>query len=178
MSPLRAVACFAAAAAVTLALVGAANAASDDVSVIVHQSRIETQLGENVVLRAEFANHGSTATGALIAHLNVLSLRQGVEVDPEDWSTHRTRYLGTIEAGATRTITWKVHAINKGRIALYVAVLPQAGVNRPPAIGRTVQLVVAGRDTLNSGGILPLALGIPALLGLITGVTQVARRRR
>lgn len=178
MTPRSAVTCFAAAAAVALALVGAANAASDDVSVIVDQSRIDTQLGENIVFHAEFANHGSTATGPLIAHLNVLSLRQGVEVDPEDWSTHRTRYLGTIAAGATRTITWKVHAINKGRIALYVAVLPQAGVNRPPAIGRTVQLVVAGRDTLNSGGILPLALGIPALLGLITGVTQVARRRR
>jgi len=178
MSPRRAGACFAAAAAVALALVGAASAAADDVSVIVHQSRIDTRLGENIVFRAEFANHGSTATGALIAHLNVLSLRQGVEVDPEDWSTHRTRYLGTIAPGATRTITWKVHAINKGRIALYVAVLPQAGDNRPPAIGRTVQLVVAGRDTLNAGGILPLALGVPALLGLITGGMQFARRRR
>jgi hypothetical protein len=178
MSPRIAVACFAAAAAVALAVVGAANAAPDDVSVIVHQSRINTRLGENIVFRAEFANHRSTATGALIAHLNVLSLRQGVEVDPEDWSTHRTRYLGTIAPGATRTITWKVHAINKGRIALYVAVLPQAGDSRPPAIGRTVQLVVAGRDTLNAGGILPLALGVPALLALITGGMQVARRRR
>jgi hypothetical protein len=178
MSAPRAVACFAAATAVALAVGGAASAAANDVSVNVHQSRINTRLGENIVFRAEFANHGSTATDALIAHLNVLSLRQGVEVDPEDWSTHRTRYLGTIAAGASRTITWKVHAINKGRIALYVAVLPQAGDNRPPAIGRTVQLVVAGRDTLNSGGILPLALGIPALLGLITGGMQVARRRR
>ena len=40
------------------------------------------------------------------------------------------------------------------------------------------RIYVAGRDTLNSGGILPLALGIPALLGLVTGGMQVARRRR
>jgi hypothetical protein len=179
MSPRRSVVCFATGVvAVVLALAGTAAAATNDVSVIVHQSHISTRLGENIVFRAAFANRGSTGTGALIAHLNVLSLRQGVEVDPEDWSTHRSRYLGAIAAGATRTITWKVHAINKGRIALYVAVLPQAGVNRPPAIGRTVQLVVAGRDTLNSGGILPLALGIPVFLGLITGGMQVARRRR
>ena len=176
MSLRRAVVCSAAAAVV--ALVGAANAAANDVSVIVRQSRIDTQLGKNIVFRATFANRGSNATGPQIAHLNVLSLRQGVEVDPEDWSTHRTRYLGTIAPHASRTITWKVHAINTGRIALYVAVLPQVGLNRPPAIGRTVQLVVAGRDTLNSGGILPLALGVPALLGLLAGGMQVARRRR
>jgi hypothetical protein len=178
MSIRRTVGCILAAASMPLALVGTADAAANDVAVIVKQSRITTQLGQNVVFRATFANRAPTATGSLIAHLNVLSLRKGVEVDPEDWSTHRTRYLGTIPAGGSRTITWKVHAINSGRIALYVAVLPQSGVHRPPAIGRTVQLVVAGRDTLNSGGILPLALGIPALLALLTAGMQVARRRR
>jgi hypothetical protein len=178
MSIRSAVGCILATASLALALVGTADAASNEIAVIVKQSRIRTQLGQNILFRATFANNDSTATGPLIAHLNVLSLRKGVEVDPEDWSTHRTRYLGTIPAGASRTITWKVHAINSGKIALYVAVLPQSGVNRPPAIGRTVQLVVAGRDTLNSGGILPLALGIPALLALLTGGMQVARRRR
>jgi hypothetical protein len=174
----RALSCMVTAVSIGLALAQPAAATSDQVSVIVKQSRITTQLGENVSFRATFANRGATDTGPLIAHLNVLSLREGVEVDPEDWSTHRTRYLGAISSGASRTLTWKVHAINTGRIALYVAVLPQAGVNRPPAIGRTVQLVVAGRDTLNSGGILPLALGIPLLLGLMTTGLQVARKRR
>jgi hypothetical protein len=178
MSIRRAFGCILATASLALALAGAAGAASNEVAVIVKQSRITTQLGHNILFRATFANHGAADSGPLIAHLNVLSLRKGVEVDPEDWSTHRTRYLGTIPAGDSRTITWPVHAINSGRIALYVAVLPQSGVNRPPAIGRTVQLVVAGRDTLNSGGILPLALGIPALLALLTGGMQVARRRR
>jgi hypothetical protein len=171
--------CSVAAVSVGLALAQpAAATATDPVAVIVKQSRITTRLGENVSFRATFANRESTDTGPLIAHLNVLSLREGVEVDPEDWSTHRTRYLGAISSGSSRTITWKVHAINTGRIALYVAVLPQAGVNRPPAIGRTVQLLVAGRDTLNSGGILPLALGVPLLLGLMTTGLQLARRRR
>lgn len=162
---------------IALAFTGAA-VASDDVSVTVDRSRITTKLGQRFVFRTTIGNDASTATGSLIAHLNVLSLRNGVEVDPEDWSTHRTRYLGTIPAGASRTITWKIHAINSGRLALYVAVLPQAGVNRPPTTGQTVQLVVAERETLNSGGILPLALGIPALLGLLAGGVRVTRRRR
>jgi hypothetical protein len=167
-----------AAMSAALALVGVAGAASNDVSIMVDRSGISTQLGHKFVVRTTIANHASTATGSLIAHLNVLSLRSGVEVDPEDWSTRRTRYLGTIPAGKSRTITWRVHAITTGRLALYVAVLPQAGSNRPPTIGPAVQLVVAERDTLNSGGILPLALGVPALLGLMAGGAHLARRRR
>jgi len=177
MSMRRAIGLTLATLSVALAFTGAA-AAPDEVSVTVDRSRITTELGQKFVFRTTIANHASTATGSFIAHLNVLSLRNGVEVDPEDWSTHRTRYLGTIPARGSRTITWNVHAINTGRIALYVAVLPQAGVNRPPTTGRTIQLVVAERDTLNSGGILPLALGIPALLGLLAGGVRMTRRRR
>jgi hypothetical protein len=156
----------------------AAAASASGVSVTVAPLRIGTELGRNVLVHATFRNNAPSASGSLIAHLNVLSLRSGVEVDPEDWSTHRTRYLGALPAGGSRTITWKVHAINTGKIALYVAVIPQAGLTARPATGRTVQLDVAGRRTLNSGGILPLALGIPALLGLMTGGIQAARRRR
>ena len=65
-----------------------------------------------------------------------------------------------------------------GSIALYVALLPQSGATSPPTTGATVQLVVAGRDTLNAAGILPLALGIPLLLGVITGTLKAVRRRR
>jgi hypothetical protein len=167
-----------AAASVALGAAGAAAGSSSAVSVSLAPLRIQTELGRTVTLRARFTNRSTTATGRLIAHLNVLSLRSGVEVDPEDWSTHRTRYLGRLAGGASRTLTWKVHAINTGKIALYVAVISQTGGSRVPATGQTVQLVVAGRRTLNSGGILPLALGIPALLALMTGGIQVARRRR
>ena len=165
--------------AASLALVasGPAAAAFQDVTVRVSPLNIRTELGRNVLVHATFTNHAATASGPLVAHLNVLSLRGGVEVDPEDWSTHRTRYLGSISAGASQTISWKVHAINTGRIALYVAVVPQTGPSRRPATGLTVQLDVAGRRTLNSGGILPLALGIPALLGLMTAGIRLKRTR-
>jgi len=38
-------------------------------------------------------------------------------------------------------------------------------------------LALADRRTLNSGGILPLAVGIPALLGLLTISLRMHRRR-
>ena len=178
MNPYRALGTTLAAIAAALVFAGASGAAGADVSVIVDRARITTELGHNFSFRTKVVNRTSSTTTPLIAHLNVLSLRDGVEVDPEDWSTHRTRYLGTIRGRGSRTITWPVHAINTGRIALYVAVLPQLEPNRPPTTGQAVQLFVADRDTLNSGGILPLALGIPALLAVMGGGIRLARRRR
>jgi len=138
------------------------------VSVTVDRTEISTQLGHKFAFRSIVTNAGSTAVRGLIAHLNVLSLRNGVYVDPEDWSSHRTRYLPPIEAGGSETISWGMEAVNSGSFAVYVAVLPETGGAEAPATGAAIHVAVARRRTLNSGGILPLALGIPALLGLLT----------
>lgn len=149
-------------------LVPVGAAAADGVTVQVSKTRIKTRLGEKFQFRSTIVNGGSSAASGLIAHLNILSLRNGPYVDPEDWSTSRTRYLGTIPAGGSTTITWNMQSVNAGTFGIYVSVLPQSGAARPPTSGPTIHLAVASRRTLNSGGILPLALGIPAFLGLLT----------
>jgi hypothetical protein len=157
-----------------LAVAGGAQAAS----VTVDRAQISTRLGDTFVFRTEIANHSAAPTEALIAHLNILSLRDGVYVDPEDWSAQRTWYLGPIPARASRSITWKLRALTGGPFAAYVAVLPQNGPARPPTTSPTVQIAVEKRRTLNAGGVLPLALGVPALLGFLAGGVLLARRRR
>ena len=49
-----------------------------------------------------------------MAHLNVLDLRGDVYVDPEDWSTARTKYLDPIPAGGSTSVTWGGQAVNSG----------------------------------------------------------------
>jgi hypothetical protein len=66
--------------------------------------------------------------------------------------------------------------VNSGSFGVYVAVLPQGGTGRRPATGPTVRVTVEQRKTLNSGGILPLALGIPAFLGALTLGLRLRRR--
>jgi hypothetical protein len=146
---------------------GPAHAAAD-VSVTVDRARIETRLGREFVFRSKIANDGTTAVSGLIAHLNLLSLRDGLYVDPEDWSARRTHYLRPIPAGGSTTVTWRLQAVNSGRLGAYVAVLPAGRTASRPTTGPTIHVTVAQRRTLNSSGILPLALGIPALLGLAT----------
>ena len=159
-----------------LALAVGAGAETGAVSVTVDPAHISVRLGEKFAFRTTLANPTATETEALIAHLNILSLRDGVYVDPEDWSAKRTWYLGTIPAGESRTITWNLKAVGGGSFAAYVAVLPQSSPAEPPATSPTVQIAVEERKTLNAGGVLPLVLGIPALVGLLAGGVRLARR--
>ncbi len=142
----------------------------------VDRQAISTALGHTFRFRTTIANHGPQAAAGLIAHLNVLSLRDGVYIDPEDWSAQRTRYLAPIPAGGSVMIGWKLHAVNAGRIGVYVTVLTQSGAVQPTT-GPPVRVSVARRTTLNAGGILPLSLGLPALLVALTLGVRAGRRK-
>jgi hypothetical protein len=159
-----------------LALAGPAVSSSNHIAVTVDRTAIATSLGHKFSVRSRIANSGGSGASGLIAHLNVLSLRPDVYLDPEDWSSHRTRYLPAIPAGRSVTITWRMQAVNAGSIGVFIAVLPQSGEPRPPATGPTIHVSIARRKTLNSGGILPLALGIPALLAALSVGLRVRRR--
>jgi hypothetical protein len=157
-------------------LAGAAPAGAR-LNVSVDRTAVKTKLGRTFVIRSKITNRAPAPATGLVAHLNVLSLDGHVYVDPEDWSSHRTRYLPPIPTRGSTALVWKLEAVNDGQIGVYVAVLPRAGAGAKPATGPLVRVTIARRDTLNAGGILPLALGIPALLGLVA-VALRARRTR
>ena len=165
-------------AALAAMMVLAGTAGAREVSITTNPSRVTTGLGERFSFQTTIAVDGATTSGPLIAHLNILSLRDGTYVDFEDWSSERTVYLGTLPAGGLRTITWNIHAVNTGSLVAYVTVLPQDDVDAPPTTGTAVQFEVSERDTLNADGILPIALGVPAALALLAGAAHLARRRR
>jgi hypothetical protein len=163
------------AAALQLAFTTTAGASTTPLSVSVDRTRVSTGLGHKFQFRSTITNRGSAAASGLIAHLNVLSLRPGTYVDPEDWSANRTRYLGTIAPGRSVTTTWQMQAVNHGTFGVYVAVLGANGRMRPTS-APTIRLAVAERKTLNSGGIVPLAVGIPAFLSFLALGLRLRRR--
>jgi hypothetical protein len=162
--------------AVALVGAGRAEAAVPAVSVDVEPTEIRTELGKDFSFRSTIRNEGSSPAVRLVAHLNVLSLRPGLYVDPEDWSEERTRYLAPIRAGGSTTLTWTVTAVNSGSLGVYVAVFPSSGSGRP-VTGPTVRADIAERETIDAGGIVPLALGVPALLGALAVGVRLRRRR-
>jgi hypothetical protein len=167
------------AVAVSLVLAPGAYAADTvDVTVNADRTKIVVGLGGQFSFRTTITNRGSSTATGLIAHLNVLDLTGNTYVDPEDWSTRRTKYLDPIPAGGSTTVTFSGQAVNDGSLGLYVAVLDRKGSPRPPAITSTIRMDVTARRTLNAGGIAPLAVGVPGFLGLLTLVVSLSRRMR
>jgi hypothetical protein len=156
----------------------AAQAAEPRTTVSVDRTMVATKLGHTFVIHSTIANNGPTPVTGLIAHLNVLSLGRGLYVDPEDWSSHRTRYLAPVPARGSITLSWKLAAVNAGDLGIYIAVLPRDGRAVEPITGPLVHVTITDRRTLNAGGILPLALGIPALLALAAGFLRIYRRHQ
>jgi hypothetical protein len=162
------------AALASVAWVPVARAAGN-LTIANDRAAIATKLGHKFVFHSRIQNRGAAVAAGLVAHLNVLDLTGHTYVDPEDWSSRRTRYLAPIPAGGSTTLTWRLNAVNGGTIGIYVAVLPRSGAAVRPTTGPTVRVRIHDRKSLNAGGILPLAFGIPGFLGLLALVVRLQR---
>ncbi|MEP6909220.1 MAG: hypothetical protein ABI896_02170 [Actinomycetota bacterium] len=161
--------------ALTAILASPASAAGP-VAVHLDPTTVATTIGHHFTFASTIRNGSATPIPDVVAHLNVLSLDPSVYVDPEDWSSHRTRYLGTIDPGATRRVDWTVQAVNSGRFVLYVGVIDRNG-SGGLVVSEPLRAGVAHRRTLNAGGVAPLALGVPAFLVVAWLIIRQRRRR-
>jgi hypothetical protein len=149
----------------------------DSVELAMSRAQVATRLGDSFEFSSTIRNTGKGTLPELVAHLNVVALTKGVYVDPEDWSSQRTHYLARLRPGQSARISWKVESVNGGDFAIYVVVLPDRSPSRSTlAVSPAVDVHVTERRTLNSGGVLPLALGIPGFLGLLILGLRVRRR--
>jgi hypothetical protein len=157
-----------------------ASADTLTVQVVADPPVISTLLGGRFKITTEVKNTGSTATGEILAHLNVASIEGSVYVDPEDWSSNRSQQL-SLKPGESRKLTWEIQAVNAGLFAAYVVVVPFGDTVNGNEDLRTSPLVrvdVAQRTTLTAGGALPVVLAVPLLVGLAAATALVRVRRR
>jgi hypothetical protein len=141
------------------------------------QSRLRTLLGDRFTFRSRIANSGAASSDRLLAHLNVVSLTSDVYVDPEDWSSSRTREVPPLGPGGSTSLSWHLQAVNAGSFSVYVVLLPNGAASAgtgPLVVSPPVHVSVAGRRTLTAGGALPVVVAVPVLLGLLAAA---ARRR-
>jgi hypothetical protein len=142
-------------------------------------TRVATVLGGRFTITTQVANTGSAATGDVLAHLNIASMQDDVYVDPEDWSSNRSQNL-TLRPGESRTLSWDIQAVNAGRFAAYVVVLPegtQVSGAEGLVVSPLVKIDVETRSALSESGVLPVVLAIPLLLGLSALALQLRGRR-
>lgn len=144
-------------------------------SVTLDRSELTTTLGSDFSFTSNVRNSSGKPQAEPVAYLNVFSLNPSVYVDPEDWSSQRTKFLSDIGPGETRSLDWTVKAVNSGDFVVYVVVTTRHGSNEidtSPAL----HVHVTHQRTLNPAGVLPVVLGVPALAAAATAL--VYRRRR
>jgi hypothetical protein len=155
----------------------AANGAAGDVTVTLDRPSVSTSLGQSFGFASTVRNAGDGQLTGLIAHLNVLSVDPDVYVDPEDWSSRRTQFLAPLAPGASVDLPWRVQAVNSGELVVYVAVTAEDGADPVVASG-PLRLTVTEQRTVNAGGVLPLAVAMPAAVLVLMGAAARRRRRR
>ncbi|MEV6415079.1 hypothetical protein [Kribbella sp. NPDC051718] len=129
------------------------------------QDQLAGVTGQSFTLQSEV-----TAPAGSIAHLDVTSL-DGVYVDLEDWTQDVTQ---PVPAEPQTQLDWDFQAVNSGHFAVYVVLIPKNG---PLIVSTPVHLTIAPRQTLDTGGALPVALTIPAALALATLAGAYSRSR-
>ncbi len=149
---------------------------SPAVSVTLDRSFAHPNLGQTFDFTSTVRNNLDSAQRPLVVHLNVLSLDDSVYVDPEDWSSNRTRYV-TAPPGQEIDVHWTLKAVNGGSFIVYVAVLSHEG-SGPIAVSQPLHVRVAERRTLNPGGVLPVVVAVPGVLATLAISRWIVRKRR
>lgn len=99
--------CIGGTAAALVATLGTPASAAP-VAMTVAPPVVTAELGKEFTVRSTIRYDDSSTPTALIAHLTVFSVKAGTYVDPEDWSSDRTRYLKPIPPGGATTILWRI----------------------------------------------------------------------
>jgi hypothetical protein len=148
---------------------------SETVSVHVDRTAIQIHLGAQFVFTSTVRNDTTKSLSGLIAHLNVFSTDPKTYVDPEDWSSRRTQFLKPLPVHGSATLTWHGQAVNSGPLVLYVAVTDTA--RKSVSVSAPIEMAVKNQKSIDAAGILPLAIGIPAAVGVLLVFTLWRRRR-
>jgi hypothetical protein len=136
-----------------------------DPTITMNHDQLTAQIGQTLTVESVVSS-----SGPVVAHLNVVSL-DGVYVDLEDWTQEVTQ---RVPAGSDTQLDWEFQAVNPGHFAVYVVLIPQSGrlVAGPP-----IRMTVAPRQSLDTGGALPVAIGVPVLLGAAMVIGRLRARR-
>ncbi|MEA2536375.1 MAG: type transport system permease protein [Chloroflexota bacterium] len=127
--------------------------------------------GDEIEFTTEVLNTGSAVSPELVVAMNIINLGKSDPVDPEDWSPERTQKIDPLDAGERAEQSWTVEAILDGNYMVYMTVIADPGTATAtslPVSSPGIHLTVAPYQSTNPGGVLPVALGIPLALTVVT----------
>lgn len=150
-----------------------------DLQISIDADVLTVKTGDTVEYNTVVTNNGVEASPPLIVAMNVINLdAKGDVVDPEDWSPQRTQYIQALAPGESASLHWIINTILDGDYMVYMVLIPSPtsrDTTSQPIATSGIHLTVTPFTRLNPQGVLPYAIGAPAILLVV--IYFVYRRR-
>jgi hypothetical protein len=121
--------------------------------------------GDYVKVAAQIQNVSSSPISDITTYLSLADEETKLPVDLEDWSAEKGLFIGTIDAGQTLPLEWKIHFVKPGGYSLII--IAETAGDSIPQVSSIVHFAVAAKHNLNPGQVLPVALCTPVVLLII-----------
>jgi hypothetical protein len=120
---------------------------------------------------------GSEPAHGVVAWISLVQVDPGQEqpMDLEDWSAHKAVTQAVLQPGQQVDVEWPMRLIQAGAYRVVIS-----AVNRETGhvmTSRFIDFQVRRKPVVDSGRILPVAVGVPALLLGMMGWRRYRRRR-
>jgi hypothetical protein len=121
-------------------------------------------MGDHLRFWSTITNEGAQPVEGLVAWISLVEIDPGHEqpVDLEDWSAHKAITGATLKPGQSLRTDWPMRLIKGGDYRVVVSVTVRGG--RRVFTSPTVQFHVRQKPVLQTGRVLPVAVGVPVLL--------------
>jgi len=153
-----------------------------DLQITISIENKEVKTGETIPFDMIVTNTGAEQSPPIIVAMNIINLaKEGDVVDPEDWSPERTQYIDSLAPNESTTLSWQVNAVLDGNYMVYLVAIPtpdSAETSTQISASQGLHLTVAKFTKLNPSGVLPIAMGVPIVLGLAIFIAFRIRRRQ
>lgn len=126
------------------------------------------QMGDNLQFQTVIRNNGPTPVDGLIAWISLVQIDKGNEqpVDLEDWSAHKAVTAAALGPGQSLQTDWPMRLIQSGTYRVVISAVSRnsTALTASPFADFTVRQ----KPVVESERVLPVAIGIPLLLGGLT----------
>jgi ABC-2 type transport system permease protein len=157
-----------------------ALAESPAVEVEIDMDTAVMNVGDEIEFTTTVTNADDIETPGMVVAMNIINLRKGDPVDPEDWSPERTQSVDPLAPGESAEQDWSVEAILDGEFMVYLTAIVKPGTPEETTLPITspgIHLTVAAFQETNPGGVLPVALGMPIGLMVVAFLLRRYWRR-
>ncbi len=135
-------------------------------------------MGDWMHFNSVITNSGQQPIEGLVAWISLVQVTPGKEqpMDLEDWSAHKAVTGTALAPGASLQTQWPMRLIQSGDYRVVISTTDRN--NKTVFTSPTLQFHVAQKPVVESTRILPVALGIPLLIGGLLGTQRFRHRHR